>query len=597
MDETKINESSLPRSISTPVIKSEKEMVNELTNKHMKRRQMLADRMIPVLIGLSAFFIFFLVFLQVNSTKKACNFDKKSMKTVCTIKGLLSIPEDISKQSVSLHMGSKLDKFENHLSVLKRSNLSNLHLLIELKLVKCGIEDIEPNTFLDLQNLKRLDLSYNRIVSINEHIFKGLQTMEYIILSNNPLTVVGNNVFSAMNVGEIIFGNNPALTHISKEAFKDSSIGKLVINRANLFSVENDSFLPIRSSLNELDITNNLQNLQLPFNIFDGLHLKRLSLVNNGLKNPFYFLKKASTEILILDDNPLEDFDLSDVESVKSIVVLSMNNCHLKTICEKNLKNLNNLQEIYMDSNRLKTLNLTIFATLKKLNKIDMSNNEIEVLHPTILSVLKSIETLELDGNQIRRIPETFQPLFESLKSITLHANPLHCNCELRWFVKWLENFGDKVEHLEKIQCSTPIQKNITLISNYGFQCRPPTIFNATIGSDSLTLVCMADGDPPPEIIWTVLPEGVTLLVTNSPFSRSNFMVKSVLTITKHGNYTCSAKNMVGSDQVIVDTRNIPLSGLKFEVESREIDILETPQGFIFTAVLIFILGYIFKYY
>lgn len=492
-------------------------------------------------------------------------------------------------------MGSKLDKFENHLSILKRSNLSHLTLLVELRLVKCGLEDIEPNTFLDLRMLKRLDLSYNRLVSINEHTFKGLTSMDYIILSNNPLTVIGNNIFNSINIGQLIFGNNPTLTHISKDAFKDANIEKLVINRANLLSVEDGSFSSIKSSLTELDINNNLQNLILPPNIFKDLRLRRLSLVNNGLKMPFYFLKGTRIDNLVLDENPMEEFTTSNVDSLKFIKHLSVNKCQIKKIDVESLKNFENLEDINLDSNRLKEMNLSIFDSLTELKSIDLSNNKIEIIYPTIL--LKSIETLKLDGNQIRRIPETFQALFENLKSITLHSNPLHCNCELRWFIKWMENSGDKIKPLEKIQCSTPIQKNITLISNYGFQCRPPTIFNATKGSDSLTLVCMADGDPPPQITWTILPESHILLKTESPLSRNDFMVKSVLTITKHGNYTCNAKNMVGSEQVVVDTRNIPISGLKFEEESREIEIIETPQGFIITALLLFILGYIFKYY
>ena len=41
-----------------------------------------------------------------------------------------------------------------------------------------------------------------------------------------------------------------------------------------------------------------------------------------------------------------------------------------------------------------------------------------------------------------------------------------------------------------------------------------------------------------------------------------------------------------------MDTRNLPTSGLKLRVESREIEILETPQGFMITLFFIALFGY-----
>lgn len=73
------------------------------------------------------------------------------------------------------------------------------------------------------------------------------------------------------------------------------------------------------------------------------------------------------------------------------------------------------------------------------------------------------------------------------------------------------------------------------------------------------------------------------------------FQTKCSLTVTKEGNYTCIASNVAGTETITIDTRNLPTSGLKFHVESREIEILETPSGFLFVMALLALLGYYFR--
>jgi len=50
--------------------------------------------------------------------------------------------------------------------------------------------------------------------------------------------------------------------------------------------------------------------------------------------------------------------------------------------------------------------------------------------------------------------------LFNSLTFVMLAGNPLHCNCELRWFRHWLtndtESFSSKVLDSADILCVSP---------------------------------------------------------------------------------------------------------------------------------------------
>jgi len=53
--------------------------------------------------------------------------------------------------------------------------------------------------------------------------------------------------------------------------------------------------------------------------------------------------------------------------------------------------------------------------------------------------------------------------LFNSLTLIILAGNPLHCNCELRWFRRWLTDgasASSKLLYRQHVVCSSPETMN-----------------------------------------------------------------------------------------------------------------------------------------
>ena len=91
-------------------------------------------------------------------------------------------------------------------------------------------------------------------------------------------------------------------------------------------------------------------------------------------------------------------------------------------------------------------------------------------------------------------------------------------------------------------------------------------------------------------------PVGDLKTAQPSAWDRDRFQTRSSLTISRDGNYTCEARNVVGMDVITINTREMPTSGLKFHVESQEIEILESQQGFMVVSFLLFLLGYMLKY-
>lgn len=67
---------------------------------------------------------------------------------------------------------------------MSRANFSDYPQLEHLYLSECGIENIEVETFVDLAQLKWLDLSNNRIRILQDFTFRGLQ-LQHLFLNGN----------------------------------------------------------------------------------------------------------------------------------------------------------------------------------------------------------------------------------------------------------------------------------------------------------------------------------------------------------------------------------------------------------------------------
>lgn len=240
-----------------------------------------------------------------HGNQGTCSFDAPNLKAICKGKDLLSVPSDIPDSVVVLHMGDILDQGENHFPVLQRGNFTRFKNLRELALVRCDIENVSDEPFADLAELRRLDLRFNRIRTLSESSFRGLTDLEYLLLSNNPIQVLDDNIFQGLRIQHLDFANNPVLWKITPKAFFESSIFSLTFNRCNLKSVKSETWAPLASSLRRLQISDNLQPLDVKEDAFKGFHVEKIVLINDGITSTA-FLKHGDYEQINLDRNPLE---------------------------------------------------------------------------------------------------------------------------------------------------------------------------------------------------------------------------------------------------------------------------------------------------
>lgn len=110
----------------------------------------------------------------------ACFCNTISQIVYCSRRGLPYIPNGIPKDSLQINLSGNVFKT----SSITRANFSDYPQLEHLYLSECGIETIEVETFVDLGNLKWLDLSNNRIRVLQDYTFRGLQ-LQHLFLNGN----------------------------------------------------------------------------------------------------------------------------------------------------------------------------------------------------------------------------------------------------------------------------------------------------------------------------------------------------------------------------------------------------------------------------
>lgn len=294
--------------------------------------------------------------------------------------------------------------------------------LEELNLSNNKLKCLDYKLFKNIPELKMLNVSNNLLLSLNHRLFKNIPNLKILDLQNNRLSIIKNHTFAYIPKLSYLNLNNNKLKKIEKSALYNlkylkylsllNNFYELQIHANNFNYIKNIEYLYLGAlNFNKLEclhichfsIFNNLQNLysinisktmitEIKKNTFYNLpnlnylsicfnkHLKRIE--NNFLFNVYHL------NLLFINYNPKMYSCFAELNYVKELKSLYLNNNNLQTISYDLCKNCNRLNELHLQNNNLDSFDMKIPASLQKLylqnnilNDVKIKKNNLEILN------------------------------------------------------------------------------------------------------------------------------------------------------------------------------------------------------------------------
>ncbi|KAK0079520.1 hypothetical protein PV325_001105 [Microctonus aethiopoides] len=288
----------------------------------------------------------------------------------------------------------------NYLEIIPDDTFVNLTELRSLDLTGNRIHHLTFGTINNCPKLTTISLAYNRISSMENEALHALPNLKYLNLEFNELTSL--NFDAITESGELGFSLNVSYNVISEINY--------VRNLINLTS---------------LDIGyNNLT--QLPGHIFTATpNLRTLDLRSNyltTLQSGTFALEYLET--LNLRDNRLEALRKQAFHGMPSLQQLDISGNSLFQISTEQFRNLRNLRILNISRNRIRSLPRDIFEGTR-IELLDLSYNKITIVpSPTFLEVAYTLRDLNLAENFIEHLDALAFPTSQ-LTSLNLANNHL----------------------------------------------------------------------------------------------------------------------------------------------------------------------------
>uniref|UniRef100_A0A672LWQ5 Slit homolog 1 protein-like n=1 Tax=Sinocyclocheilus grahami TaxID=75366 RepID=A0A672LWQ5_SINGR len=300
----------------------------------------------------------------------------------CSNLRLNRIPEHIPASTTELRLNN------NEITMIEATGVfKTLSHLKKINLSNNKISEIEDGAFEGATSVNELHLTANQLDSAHSGMFRGLDGLRMLMLRNNRISCIHNNSFTGLHNVRLLSLYDNTLTTITPGAF---------------------------DTLQSLSTLNLLAN---PFNC--NCHLAWLS---SWLRNRKIVTGNPRCQRpAFLKEIPLQDVALPDFRCQEGTQEASCTppvQCPTECTC---------LETMVRCSNK----HLHVLPKGIPRNKLHVTNATDGCVSCVVLR--------SLHGNDISELPDGIFNDAASLSHLAIGANPLHCDCRLRWLSDWVK--------------------------------------------------------------------------------------------------------------------------------------------------------------
>ncbi|EMP27923.1 Slit like protein 1 protein, partial [Chelonia mydas] len=333
----------------------------------------------------------------------------------------------------------------NEISVLEATGLfKNLPNLKKINLSNNKVTEIEDGAFEGAASVSELHLTANQLESVRGGMFRGLAGLRTLMLRNNRISCIHNDSFTGLRSVRLLSLYDNQISTIAPGAFDTLQSLSTLNLLANPFDC----------------------NCRLAW-LGDWLRRRKIVTGNPRCQNPD-FLRQIP-----LQDVAFPDFRCEEGQEETGCVprpqcpqectcldtVVRCSNKHLKSLPKgipKNvtelyldgnqfarvpgeLSSFRSLQLVDLSNNKISSLSNSSFSNTSQLTTLILSYNALQCIPPLAFEGLRALRLLSLHGNDISSLPEGIFADVTSLSHLAIGANPLYCDCQLRWLSGWVK--------------------------------------------------------------------------------------------------------------------------------------------------------------
>ncbi|XP_041819743.1 slit homolog 1b [Chelmon rostratus] len=360
----------------------------------------------------------------------------------CSNLRLTKFPEHLPSSTEELRLNN------NDLSVLEATGaFKGLSQLKKINLSNNKISEIEDGAFEGASSAVELHLTANHLESVRGSMFRGMEGLRMLMLRNNKISCIHNGSFTG-------------LTNVRLLSLYDNQLSTILPGAFDT--------LPNLSTLNLLA---NPFNCDCRLSWFGAwLRSRRIVTGNPRCQGPA-FLREIPLQDVAVPDFRCEDGSVLEDSSCAPgpqcpsqctcmDAVVRCSNKHLQalprglprnvtelyldgnqfTSVPKELVSFKYLQLVDLSNNKISSLSDDSFSNMSQLTTLILSYNSLRCIPPLALGGLRSLRLLSLHGNDISELQQGIFSDVASLSHLAIGANPLYCDCRLLWLSDWVKS-------------------------------------------------------------------------------------------------------------------------------------------------------------